>query len=618
MGNHILDFLKRLLGHRCLPAALAIGAIVIMLPALRTGLFLDDLPERAIAIQPSRLPPRICETGNPSDSGSFSTVLREFFVSYTPPEWRLKKKYGVFPWWAPDDLRIVLCRPVAAFTHWLDYRLYPDSPPLMHAQNIAWFAGVVLLVAVICRKLIEPSWAAGLAALLFLLDANTYFPVVFVANRGFFMALFFGLMALYEHHRWRSAKSPFAFLLSVLFFGLSLLSEEGGLNTFAFILAYALVLEPGPLRKRVLTVLPAFLVVVTWKIAYEALGFGVHGIAIFVDPSHHPQQFAEVAGPRAIVLLVSQLFALPPELLLGVRPSLETKVVAYCGLALVAVLLVLLPCVRRNKAAAYWFAVMVLAAVPLSSIVPLGKNFGFVAVGAYGLIASFVAGLLARPGRLPQSLAYRVPAWAVCGLLLLMHVPGAIAERIVTVRALAAFAVEGMEKHCGLGNCPDAKNKHVIVINAPCQILPVYGPYYKAYRGQPLPRSMRTLAPGCASFDVQRTGDKTLVVQSRATDLFTCDDVGPLHVAYFVMRLDLWLAGETKFIPGDRQDLGSVTVEILKLGSSGLPSRVAFHFDAPLDSPEFDWMRFDWATGCYEPFEVPPVGESVTVLGPRE
>jgi hypothetical protein len=62
----------------------------------------------------------------------------------------------------------------------------------------------------------------------------------------------------------------------------------------------------------------------------------------------------------------------------------------------VAALVVFLPWVRRDKTAAFWFAVMVLAAIPAATVVPMSKNLGFVAVGAYGLIASFVAGLITR------------------------------------------------------------------------------------------------------------------------------------------------------------------------------------------------------------------------------
>jgi hypothetical protein len=85
-------------------------------------------------------------------------------------------------------LRLGLWRPVTAFTHWLDCRLFPDSPVLMHVHNIAWLAAIVFLIMVVYRKLIGTGWVAGLAALLFLLDGNTYFPVAFIANRGFMLA----------------------------------------------------------------------------------------------------------------------------------------------------------------------------------------------------------------------------------------------------------------------------------------------------------------------------------------------------------------------------------------------------------------------------------------------
>src|ERR1035441_2214180 len=274
----ILKVLKRFLEHRHLPAALAIGAILVMLPALKIGLVADDLPQRAVELRPGQLPPRMHETGNPEDSGSFSTVLRDLFFTRSPQDMALMKNYGMLPWWTPDDLRVGLWRPVTAFTHWLDYRLFPDSPALMHAENIACFAAIVFLVTIIYRKLevtssgarlptsqltrtlappyskaAGPSWAAELAALLFLLDGNTYFPVMFVANRGFMLSLFFGLMCLYEHHQWRSTRSRSGLALFALFLALSLFANEGGASTFAFILAYALVLEPGSFRSRALT-----------------------------------------------------------------------------------------------------------------------------------------------------------------------------------------------------------------------------------------------------------------------------------------------------------------------------------------------------------------------------
>jgi hypothetical protein len=103
-----------------------------------------------------------------------------------------------------------------------------------------WFAAVVLLVTIVYRKLMGSGAAAGLAALLFLLDANTYGPVMFVANRGFLLSLCFGLLCLYEHHQWRGAGSRAGCVLSMLFLALALLANEGGASTLAFLLAYAL------------------------------------------------------------------------------------------------------------------------------------------------------------------------------------------------------------------------------------------------------------------------------------------------------------------------------------------------------------------------------------------
>jgi hypothetical protein len=303
-----LSLFQRWLEHPRAPAVLALGAVLVMLPALKLGLVMDDLPQRMVALPPDRVPPRIHDLDFPLNSGSFFTVTRDFFFGFYRDQQgaALARSYGMFPWWTPASATIGLWRPVTAFTHWLDYQLYPDWPALMHAQNIAWFAAVVFLVTVIYRKLMGPGWAAGLAGLLFLLDYNTYFPVAFVANRGFILSLFLGLACLYQHHQWRAERRRSGLLWSALFLALSVFANEGGASTLAFILALA---------------------------------------------------------------------------------------TALYGVPLVAALLVFAPWLRRDKTAAFWCAVMLLAAIPAATVVPLGKNLGFVAVGACGLITSFLAGL---------------------------------------------------------------------------------------------------------------------------------------------------------------------------------------------------------------------------------
>src|ERR1039457_3632450 len=101
--------------------------------------------------------------------------------------------------------------------------------------------------------------------------------------------------------------------------------------------------------------------------------------------------------------------------MLAVKPSLHPEATALYSPPLVAALVVFAPWLRRDKTAVFWLAVMLLAAIPAATVVPLGKNLGFVAVGAYGLIASFLAGVFSRPGWLPSLLTYRVLAWAAAG-----------------------------------------------------------------------------------------------------------------------------------------------------------------------------------------------------------
>ena len=79
IGIRVLDFSKRFLEYRHLPAILAIGAVLVMLPALKSGLMADDLVQRAVELRPDQLPARLRDAGIPPDSGSLGTVLRDLF-----------------------------------------------------------------------------------------------------------------------------------------------------------------------------------------------------------------------------------------------------------------------------------------------------------------------------------------------------------------------------------------------------------------------------------------------------------------------------------------------------------------------------------------------------------
>ena len=90
-----------------------------------------------------------------------------------------------------------------------------------------------------------------------------------------------------------------------------------------------------------------------------------------------------------------------------------------------------------------------------------------------------------------------------------------------------------------------------------------------------------------------------------------------MHPAYFA-SIATRLTGEMKCKKGDLYKFNGLAVEILESDAVGLPTRVAFHFESLLDSPNFRWVQFDWRTFSYVPFEVPVIGQSVTIAGPRQ
>jgi hypothetical protein len=635
---------RRFLECRRLPLALALAAIIFMLPALRAGLLCDDLIQRLNQFPRAELPPRVLDTGFVAkDSGQLGTVLVNLFGFLRDKETATRARdYGIAPWWASEGWRAALFRPVTALTHWLDYRLYPNSPALMHAENIAWYAAAVFLAATLYRKIATSAGSrdlreklsgsgappktqagvcvAGLAACLWLLDKNTYCPVAFVANRGFFIALVFGLLCMRAHLRWRAGKSRVWMWLSALCLLLSLLADEGGASTLAFLMAYALVLEPGGWRTRLSSLLPAAVVVMGWRAVYVGCGFGVRNFPGYIDPGYAPWLFLEKFVPRAIELLGGQLTGLPPELTMGL--SAKWQIIAalfFAGFSLICAV-AFLPVVRRDATARFWAVAMLLGLGAAATVAPLSKNLGFIAVGAFGVIASFLAGFAAPQERAAMPGPLRALSWCVAIWLVVAHVPGALGARIAL--GLGSPSVpkitEGM---CVFGYSPEMGERDVVVINDPTSVS-VLVPFDRAYRGRPLPRTIRILAPGITPLEVSRADVSTLILKAKGSDLFACPDVGVIHWGYACKSINDFLYGERVWETGTRVTNKAFVAEILEVSPRGAPRSVAFHFGKPLESEGMLWLYFDWRRRAHLPFVLPRIGETNEIagaesLGPR-
>jgi len=617
VGRRIVSFLRRVLEHRHLPAILAIVGFTIMLPALTTGLLNDDLCQRAELIGPSSFNERLSDIGlEPDDSGHLSKGVSDLFVAIAPNHnLERLRAYGALPWWTYDGLRVSFWRPISSLTHWLDYRLSAKSAALMHMHNLLWFAAAIFLVATLYRRLMVYSWVAGLAALLYVLDDSSYFPAMWIANRNIFLSLFFGILTLLAHHRWRDRGSVLAAIVAFFCLLGSLLSAEAGVATVAYLFAYAATLDRGRWLRRVFSLAPAVFLIVIWRIAYNALGHGAYGGNFYLDPVREPLRYAWAVITRGPVLLMGQWSCIPADIFNFIPDSDKAQYLPIIMVFVVLVLLVLLPLICRDRLARFWLVGMYLSVVPICATVPMSRNLLFVAIGAFGLIAHFIGGLVTRESWLPSSRLWRGAAWTLCILLLIVHLPMAAIGRVSTP-IMTSFLVKNVKSTMEIGLPEGLEDRDLVVVNAPNPISFNYVPFLRAYEGRSLPRAIRVLAPGFRPLELIRTTESSLILRVQSGNLLSCEQSDSLDFVYFYRYLSDVRGKRHPLQHGDRIELPRMSAEVIATDSDNAPTEVLFRFSVPLEDDSLKWLQWDWKKDRYVPFRVPRPGERVYIRGP--
>jgi hypothetical protein len=596
-----------------------------MLPALNAGFIQDDLVHRAKLLEPSELPERFYDMRlSPPDSGTLPGVLRDMYaIVSTERDYKVFRDFGLLPWWTAEDFRGSNWRPLTAFTHWLDYQLYPNSPVLMHAHSLIWFAAVIFLVAVLYRMLLGPVWIAGLAALFYMIDDSNYFPAMWIANRNLLLSLFFSILTLLMYHRWRRQNSVYAGVAVPFLLLLSLLSTEAGIATFAYLFAYALIIDRGSRRRRrALSLAPSFIVMVIWRLIYNALDYGARGSGFIIDPGSEPLRYAWAVVKRAPVLLSGQWGWQPAEMFNLFSDYARRWNLLTAGVFLLLVLIIFLPLLRKNRVALFWFTGMLLCILPICATSPMNRNLLFAAIGAFGLTAQFIGGLFLKESWVPKTRYWLVPAWIVCVTLLLIHIIITGGTRVIVPKRISSI-FNIFYSTVDVGSRPDIENKTVVVVNAPHPFLFLGLPVLRAYEDKPLPERTRVLAPGFVPLVITRTGEKTLLLKAQIGNILspqTSRKDFKLHFVYFYNEFNSLFRPEyLPFRAGEQVELTGMSVEVIDVDRASQPVEVQFRFAVPLDDPSLSWLQWDWKKGrfgSYSQFEVPVVGEKGYIQGP--
>jgi hypothetical protein len=592
---HLPARIAALLASRRLPPALAALAVLLVSPALRTGLVVDDYVIRAV---------ETARTPGPGVIGPFDA-----FRFTDPSDVPRLMEAGVLPWWTSPGLRLAFLRPLSSASHWLDFQLFPGFPVAMHLVSLAWLAAMVVVAALLYRRLLGAGWVAGLAAVLFTLDPGHALSAGWVAARNAVLAGFFGLAAVYAHDRWRRDGERWASVAAPLLLAASLASGESGVATLALLVAHALAFDGPGARARARALAPHAAVAIAWVIVYRAHGSGTAHSAMYIDPLASPGDFVRAALLSAPINLGSRLGGAPASLALlfaeRVLPLLAAVGLAFALLAALA----LAPLLRREPAARFFAVAAVLALLPIAGTIPNDRNLVFVGFAGLGLSA-----LVVRRAVEARSWPLRIYAGYLLLLEIVVALPLVPANATTTMKLFARLSRDPLSR---VLEDDAVRGQTAVFVNPPAQFFMSHLGAMRAGTGEPMPSKLRALVPGIYPARVVRVRGDQLAV----------------HVEGGILpRTGTWPAGGGeapvakweymgqalgRFVRGPRDPMRAGEVIALEgfrvsvdaVAGDGGPSDMTFTFDRSLDDPSLRWLA--WQGDGYVPFAVPPVGGAV-------
>ncbi|MEM7154678.1 MAG: hypothetical protein AAF799_17650 [Myxococcota bacterium] len=537
---------------------MAVLAVLIGFPSVFVGLTLDDhLLGQAAVSQPAW----------------------DLFRLFEPSTRATAMARGTVGWWAAPELQVVFLRPLSSLLHALDFRVW-RMPWLMHLTSVLLYGALVWVAGRLYRRLLGVGFAAGLATLLFAVDDTHGQTLGWLANRNLILATLGGFAVLWAHDRWRrDGWHPGGWLAPVLLV-VALSGAEAALTVGGYLFAYALFLDRGPWWRRVSTLLPYLGVVIAWRIAYVASGYGAVASGLYRDPAADPLGLLPIAVRNTSILGFA-------ELTLPVASPLRGMPYGWlwATLGLLAFGVWLLPLLRREATARFFAVGMLVCALPYASTDPSGRILLPLGLGGCGLLALAIADSLAPAPRLRGS------RWVGRGLLLL-HLWISVLLFVPSSWVMYYVDRYAQELSVAVTDHDVAPGEVVVVVNVPYDILLMHPQAIAAEHGQRWPDHVVPLYAGQGLVTVERVADDTL----------------RLEAPRGWMGSPLNRIARAEGIPmrvGERVELPTAVIEVVAVNGAGRPTEIRAVFDRPLDS--LHWVA--WLDGHAAPWSAPQLGD---------
>lgn len=501
---------------------------------------------------------------------------------------------GGLSWWASPELAFQLLRPLATLSHYLDYALWPTAPLWMHLHNIALYAVLVWIVSSLYERLLESRAVAGFASMLYAVDDAHTFSTAWISSRNTILTALFSFGALSCFHRSRSEGSRIALWVGPSALFLAHASSEGTIGIWAYLCAYLAFLDRSPLRARLFALVPYVLVSTAWMVLGTALGYGVSGSGIYLDPRSDLEGFLRVLVTRLPQAVLAE-FSLVPELTVSLHASVKfaVQVGGVLVFALAAVFAI------RSKSPAAKFALFggIIALIPTCSTLATGRLLYLGGFGAQALIALLCVTCLEAARAAPFWRTRRLLAFGVALFVTSISVFGVYSsprwwdETHATFRRVARSLPSGAALAQSI----------VMIVNASDYIsTPFVINYHRLFDG-PGPALMHVLGVSMRAVQVSRPDVKAIVLEPEGGYLNDSTSI-------------LIRQRDEKFTVGQQIPLFAALVTIQKITADGRPARVRIETLAA-DDPRLLWVAWNFESERFERIAIPSVGEILLLPG---
>jgi hypothetical protein len=462
---------------------------------------------------------------------------------------------------------------------------------MMHLHSVLWYALAVVVACLTYRRMLSSRWAAGLASILFAIDA-THASIAWLANRNVLPCISSALLSLlcYRHRSWPSR------LAAYFLFAFSLACGEASLAITGYYLAYAMFLSDERWRQRIVSLLPFGLIALAWLAFWTSRGFGTSGPGFYINPVENPSLFLKELIYRFPAYLVGQLFLPPAEIFASAEDNAMRAYFWAYATGLVALLIWLfMPLLRQSREARFFGLGMLIAVIPICSSSLVSRSLWFVGFGAAGLLALFME----QYRNLPLSARRRRYSAAFAATMMVMHLW--ISPLLFIAYGKAPDALDALmdSRHVEL---PDAgaPGRRVLAISTVSYLGTITFPLLKDQamslgsaptRVPPSIARIRALTEGQGEYTLIRAGADILIA--------SCPS------GFNTLRPTPY-----RFAAGDHVGLDDVDIVVHSVSRSGAPTLIEYDFKrGALEG--YDIIA--WQLDHFVSAKLPPVGTHANI-----